>query len=146
MSDPVAAAGGTLQFSQRLTRWQSLGIALRRWPYSWAERQWGYGPSWWLRLLSLFPVAWQVLRSRAPFPIEQTLRFDAQGVDIRGTIGQRRMGWKQFSGWIDLGNSWMLTAPGVDIPVLFRQFPVDQAEKLRALLLVHLTLVEAPRH
>lgn len=139
------AHGDEVDFTQRLSRWAAIGIALRRWPYSWAERQWGYAPSWWLRLLSAPVVAWQVLRSRAPFPIEQQLRFHAEGVEVRGTLGQRRMAWKQFGGWIDLGSSWMLTAPGVDLPVLHRQLPSAEAERLRAMLLTHVTLIEAPK-
>lgn len=131
--------------SQRLTRWSALGVALRRWPYNWAARQWGYAPSWWLRLLSVPAVTWQVMRSRAPFPIEQELRIDADGVEVRGSLGHRRMGWQQFSGWIDLGSCWMLVAPGVDLPLMHRQCPAAETERLRAVLLTHVTMVEPPK-
>lgn len=137
--------GDELAFDQRLTRWAAVGIALRRWPYNWAARQWGYAPSWWLRLLSAPLVAWQVLRSRTAFPILQRLHFDAAGVEVSGALGQRRLGWDQLSGWIDLGSSWMLLAPGVDLPVLHRQLATAEAERLRAMLLTHVTLVETPK-
>lgn len=134
-----------IQIAQRLTRCASLGLALRRWPYSWAERQWGYGPTWWLRVLSAPVVTWQVLRSRARFPIEQSLRFDADGVLVHSPLGERRMGWQQFSGWIDFGRSAMLVAPGVDLPVLLRQLPKQDAARLRDLLSARLTPIEPPK-
>ncbi len=134
-----------VEVNQRLTRLGSLGIAWRRWPYSWAERQWGYRPGWWLRLLAAPVVAWQVLRSRTRFPLAQTLRFDDQGVAVQSALGQRRMSWTQFSGWIDLRSSWILTAPGVDLPILHRQLPAEQALRLKALLASKLTQVERPK-
>jgi hypothetical protein len=139
-------AGDTVDLTQRLTRWGALGIALGRWPYRWAERQWGYAPSWWLRLLSAPLVAWRVLRSPQTFPIEQRLHFDAAGLEVRGAHGQRRVHWNAFSGWIDLGRSWMLLAPGIEQPVLHRQLPRADADRLRAMLLTHVTMVEAPKH
>ncbi|MCK7594873.1 YcxB family protein [Pseudomarimonas salicorniae] len=138
-------AGGAIELAQRITRWDSLGIALRRWPYSWAERQWGFAPAWWLRVMSVPMVTWQVLRSRAAFPIEQQLRFDDEGAEVRSGLGQRRMEWRQFSGWIELGPCWMLTAPGVDLPVMHRQLPRAESQRLRQLLDKRLARVEPPK-
>lgn len=140
-----AAAADELRFSQRLTRWAAVGVALRHWPYRWAAKQWGYGPSWWLRLLSAPVVASQVLRGRTPFPIVQGFRFHAEGVEISGDLGQRRLAWSQFNGWIDLGSSWMLLAEHFEVPLLHRQLAKADAERLRAMLLTHVTMVEPPK-
>lgn len=130
---------------QRLTRWDAVSLALRRWPYLWASRQWGYAPSWWLRGLAAVPVTLRVLRSRTRFPIIQRFRFDDLGVEISTTQGTRRLDWTAFSGWIDLGIGWMLLGPRHELPVLRRGLAPAEAERLQALLGAHLVRQERPR-
>lgn len=134
-----------LRIEQQLTLWDALNVALRRWPYLWASRQWGYAPSWWIRLLAVPPLVFAILRNRRRFPLHQNLRFDARGVTVHLANGARHFAWADFTGWIDLEIGWMLLAPGFDLVVLRRGLARPEVERLHALLGAQLQLQAPPR-
>lgn len=122
-----------ITFRQAMRRRDYLRLFVRRWPKMWEQRT-ATAPSWWMRLATRPMAVLMLLRKPGGFPVVHELEFSAQGVGLRMGEHQRLLPWCELRDRMELGDIWVLGAPGFDLPVFFAGLPDSTTAALQALL------------